>query len=331
MKRFFILTLIGVMCFAIVSCSKNDESKCPAQVKATPEIRLGYLQSDLHQLAAFVALKKGFFEAEDLNVKVAGVFKAGPEEMSAFVAGGLDVGYVGEAPATTAVANGSAGVTVLAQANLEGSAIVIGRNSKLKSVKELKGKTVAVPGHSTVQDFLLRKAISQSGMKLSDVRIIVVKPPEMITTLERGDIDAFIAWEPYPARAISLKIGKVLIYSGAIWPKHPCCVLVVKNEFKEMNSGLVKKLVRAHVRATQYIKDNPEEAVKLGMQFTGMEEQAVREAFKSIEFEVNPSIQGETEYVDFLRELKYIKVDDPKAFTDKFIDDSILKEVKQEK
>lgn len=92
-------------------------------------VRIAYPHSDIHQLACWVALEKGFFKEEGLAVEVAGVFKARPEEMSAFASGALDAGYVGEAPATTAVANGTARVTVLAQVNTEGSAIVVREGS----------------------------------------------------------------------------------------------------------------------------------------------------------------------------------------------------------
>ncbi|MFH1625414.1 MAG: ABC transporter substrate-binding protein, partial [Pseudomonadota bacterium] len=81
----------------IFSCTKSE--------KLEMKVRMGYLQSDLHQLAAFVALEKGLFQKEGIDVEIGGIFKAGPEEMSAFAAGSLDIGYVGVAPATTAVAN----------------------------------------------------------------------------------------------------------------------------------------------------------------------------------------------------------------------------------
>ncbi|MCK4783361.1 MAG: ABC transporter substrate-binding protein [Desulfobacteraceae bacterium] len=187
-----------------------------------PVVRLGYLQSDLHQLACFVSLEKGFFKQEGVQVEIGGIFKAGPEEMSAFAAKSLDAGYVGAAPATVAVANGVAKVKIIAQVNLEGSAIVVRKGSGIKTVNDLKGKTVTVPGYAQVQDCLLRMALKKADMPLKSVHIMVLKPPEMIPSLESKQIDGFVAWEPYIAKAINKGVGEVLINSGEIWPQHPC-------------------------------------------------------------------------------------------------------------
>ncbi len=194
-------------------------------------VRIGYLQSDIHQLACWVALEKGFYKKNGVTADVAGIFKAGPEEMSAFAAGALDMGYVGEAPATTAVANGVAKVKVLAQVNTEGSAIMVKKGSAIKTPRDLVGKTVAIPGRSTVQDFLLQKALRKFEVDPRKVSIIVLKPPEMIGALKTGQIDAFIAWEPYPAKAQTMGVGQVLLRSGEIWKDHPCCVLVAEQFF----------------------------------------------------------------------------------------------------
>ena len=165
------------------------------------KVRLGYLQSDLHQLAVFVALEKGLFQQEGIDITIGGIFKAGPEEMTAFASGELDIGYVGEAPATVAVANKVADVKIIAQVNLEGSAIMVRKGSGIKSLKDLVGKTVAVPGYAQVQDFLLRKALTQVDIHIKSVNVIIIKPPEMIPALSTKQINGFVAWEPYPSKA----------------------------------------------------------------------------------------------------------------------------------
>ncbi len=294
---------------------------------AKKPIRIAYLQSDVHQLACWIALEKGFYEKEGIKVEVAGIFKAGPEEMSAFAAGALDMGYVGEAPATTAVANGTARVTVLAQVNTEGSAIMVARGSQVKSMKDLEGKRVAVPGHSTVQDFLLSKAFEKFDVDKKKVNIIVLKPPEMIGALRTGQIDAFIAWEPYPAKAQTMGAGRVLLTSNEIWEDHPCCVLVADNRFLANRQQEARAIVRAHVKATDFINSHPDEAIRIAVKYTGMDEKTVRLAMKNVNYTYKLSIAGEKEYVDFLSRLKYIKVSDVQGFVERFIDQEILGEI----
>jgi len=295
--------------------------------KTEVRVRMGYLQGDLHQLAAFVALERGLFKKEGIDIEIGGIFKAGPEEMSSFAAGSLDIGYVGVAPATTAVANKTANVRVLAQANKEGSAVVVSKASNIKSINDLRTKTIAIPGHSTVQDFLLKKALIRNGIGLKEVKIIVVKPPEMIWALKAGDIDAFIAWEPHAAKAVTKGIGRILVTSHDIWENHPCCVLVADFKFMEKHPEAIRKIIKAHVDATNYIKSHPDEAVKIGVKYTGMDEATVRRAMKNIVFDYQPSVEGQIEYVDFLNRLGYIKITSPKTFTRTFIDSRILKEI----
>jgi NitT/TauT family transport system substrate-binding protein len=318
MKRFALAACLSILFSFFITATIKAEEK---------PIRIGYLQSDIHQLACWVAMEKGFYEKNGANAEVAGIFKAGPEQMSAFAAGALDMGYVGEAPATTAVANRVAKATVMAQVNTEGSAIMVRKDSPIKKASDLAGKTVAIPGHSTVQDFLLQKALYKFKVAPKDVSIIVLKPPEMIGALKTGQIDAFIAWEPYPAKSQTMGVGRVLLTSREIWKNHPCCVLIADNGFRKQNAEEVRNMVKAHVEATNFIRESPEEAVKIGMKYTGMDEETVRTAMKNVNYTYELSIDGETEYVDFLSRLKYIDVPDTQAFVNRFIDPKVLIDV----
>ena len=290
-------------------------------------VRIAYLQSDIHQLPCWVALEKGFFEKEGVKVEVAGIFKAGPELMSAFAAGALDMGYVGVAPATTAVANKTARVVVLAQVNTEGSAIVVKKDGKVQGIPELVGKSVVIPGHATVQDSLLRRALLKSKTEPDQVKIMVLKPPEMIGALRTDQIDAFIAWEPYPAKAVTMGVGRILASSRDIWKDHPCCVLAADAKFLEDHMEKAKAVVRGHVKAIDFIRQHREEAIKIGVKYTGMDEASIRLAMENVNYTPVLSVEGEKEYVDFLTKLKYIKVEDVQIFVDRFMRPDFIKEI----
>lgn len=295
---------------------------------AGPSVRMAYLQNDIHHLAFWVALEKEYFKAEGVTVEIVGAFKAGPEIMSGFAAKSLDMAYVGEAPATTAVANKMADIVVVAQVNTEGSALVISKKeSSIRKLSDLSGKTVAVPGHSTVQDFLLRKALTKSGVNIGDVNIIVIKPPEMIGALRTKQIDAFIAWEPYPSQAFMLEVGRNLATSKEMWENHPCCVLVTDKKYAKAHPDIVEAVVRAHIRATAFIKDFPVEAVNIGVKYTGMDADTVQLAMKTVNYTHDLSVEGEMEYVRFLSELKYIRLENPDEFVDEFINPQFLEKI----
>ena len=313
MKKISLLFLLNFLFFVAIAHGQS--------------VRIAYLQSDIHQLPCWVALEKGFFEKEGVKVEVAGIFKAGPELMSAFAAGALDVGYVGVAPATTAVANKTARVVVLAQVNTEGSAIVVKKDGQIQGIPELVGKIAVVPGHSTVQDFLFRKALFKFKIQPDQVKIMVLKPPEMIGALRTDQIDAFVAWEPYPAKAVTMGLGRVLAASRDIWKDHPCCVLAADAKFLETQLEKAKGVVRGHVKAIDFIRQHREEAVKVGVKYTGMDEASVRLAMDNVNYTPFLSVEGEKEYVDFLTKLKYIKVEDVQIFVDRFMRPEFVKEI----
>ena len=317
MKR-MIAAMIGALLLTAAGVRAEDTG---------PVVRAAYLQSDIHHLAFWVALEEGYYRDAGVAVDVAGVFKAGPEIMSAFAAGALDMAYVGEAPSTTAVANRAADVVVVAQVNTEGSALVVSpKSAGLQRLTDLKGKTVAVPGHSTVQDFLLRRALREIGMAPDALNIMVLKPPEMIGALRTGQIDAFIAWEPYPSKSATMGVGRNLAASGTLWPGHPCCVLVSGRDFLASHPETVKAVVKVHVRATDFIHRHPEKAVAIGVQYTGMDEQTVRTAMKNVQYTPELSVEGEKEYVRFLTDLGYIQLENPDDFVEGFLRQDILRE-----
>ena len=294
------LSMLLCVLAAITGCSPGTPD--------TGTIRLGYLQSDLHHLPAFVALEKGFFADEGLKVAVGGIFRAGPEQMSAFAAGELDVGYVGLAPAATAALNGVADITLLAQVNIEGSAVVC-RPDTYSTLAQLRGKTVAIPGHATMQDCLIQKGLRSAGLLPDMLSLMVLKPPEMLQAMTASDIDCFIAWEPYPAQAVCTGAGEIVVRSGDIWKEHPCCVLIASGSFARTRPEDTAKIIQAHRRACSFIAEHPEDALAIAVRYTGMTHDTIKEAMAHMRY--TPDIDREKvgEFAAFLSDLNYLSPD----------------------
>ena len=302
----YLFIILAALVFLSPSCKPAGQGRTT--------VRLAYLQSDLHHLPAFVALERGFYREEGLTVEIAGVFKAGPELMSGFSSGSLDAGYVGLAPALVAAANGTARIALIAQVNKNGSALVVGKDSPVSRPAELKGTVIAIPGHATIQDFLLRRVLADAGIEDNGATIITIKPPEMISVLSGGQIAAFMAWEPYPSLAVTNDAGRVLSYSQDIWPDHPCCVLAVSTAFLEKHTAEVNALRRAHRKSIDYIENNPGESVSIGVKYTAMDPAVVTLALGHIQFDEQLSSSRVLDYALTLNKLGYTGIGDPPSF-----------------
>lgn len=151
-------------------------SDSPTILNPDDPIRLGYLAGDIHQLAQYVAANStvfdgtmSMFEKYGLNVVAAAgaPYTNGGNEMDAFVAGHVDIGYLGAPPAILKKLNVDTDTSIIAQANSEGSAIVVATGSGISSLADLSGKIIATPGESSIQHLLLKIALSEEGLKLA--------------------------------------------------------------------------------------------------------------------------------------------------------------------
>jgi len=251
---------------------------------ATPAtVRIGYLLGDLHQLPFFVAQDRGFFKDGGINVQVVGPFDAGPAEMDALAANQLDMGYVGIAPSVLAAAR-KIDLSIISGVNLEGSALAteIGINS----VADLKSKKVATPAPGSIQYVMLGMLLSQNSMSFADLDLFpgTIKPPDMPQSLQTGRISGYFVWEPFVAKSLAGGYGKALVESREIWPGHPCCVIVARNDFALKNDNTVAAVIRAHRKAVNFIADNPGEAKAIAQKWTRLDAAVIDNAFTRVKY-----------------------------------------------
>ena len=224
-----------------------------------PEIvRIGYLPTD-HDAALFVANSTGMFKDAGLEVELY-EYNNGGDLMSAMASGDLDVGYVGITPVIYSISK-EVPVKIVAGTQNEGSGLVA-HSPSVKSISDLKCKTIATPGESSIQSVLLKYDLKKNGMSMSDIESPTMKVSSMNDALKTDSIDGMVSYEPYVTISKEINNQTLVESSGEILPDHPCCVVVMSDKFLSGHSDKVNKILDIHKNATEKIKENPEGMVE---------------------------------------------------------------------
>ncbi len=134
-----------------------------------------------------------------------------------------------------------------------------------------------------------------------------VAPANQKAQIDAGLIDGGVSWEPYVSDSLVAGSADVVVWSGDVWPHHPCCVVAVKSSLLQSNPDLVARLVRAHIDANLWIADtleHPESAnytalLNMGAEFAVRSTAVVEASLDHIEFGYNITNAIKTGLVDF--------------------------------
>src|SRR3984957_20074924 len=128
-------------------------------------------------------------------------FPSGPPLLEALNAGAIDIGQAGEAPPIFAQAAAADFVYIAHEPPApQGEAILVPKDSAIKSLAELKGKKIALNKGANVH-YLLVKLLEKAGIQYSDITPVFLAPADARAAFERGAIDAWVIWDPFQAAA----------------------------------------------------------------------------------------------------------------------------------
>ncbi|HTZ93912.1 MAG TPA: ABC transporter substrate-binding protein [Streptosporangiaceae bacterium] len=143
-------------------------------------------------------------------------FTSGPPMLQAMGSGSIDVGDVGDAPPVFAAAGGSQIAVVSAlQANPNGSAILVPKNSPIHTVAQLRGKSIAVAQGSSA-DYHLLAILTKAGLTIKDVTPDYLQPAEGQAAFASGHVAAWDVWSPFIEQAESQDHARVLANGAGI-------------------------------------------------------------------------------------------------------------------
>ncbi|MDO9044896.1 MAG: ABC transporter substrate-binding protein [Methanobacteriaceae archaeon] len=223
-------------------------------------IEVGYLPTD-HSAALLVAKHNKTYENNSLNVKTVQI-NSGSNIVDAVASGDVDIGYVGITPVMQGISKGVP-IKVVGSVNMGGSGIVVEPNSNITSPADLKGKSIATPGVSSIQQVLLLYELQKYNISPEDVNLISINVYNIPSSLAAHKVDAYISYEPFVSLAPYEGIGNVLIYSNDIIKDHPCCVIIASESFIKEHPQELDKFLKIHQQTTEYVNTHPNETANI--------------------------------------------------------------------
>ena len=230
----------------------------------------------------YVAREGGIFQRNGLDVTV----NTGPSgsAMIAFLVGNqINAAYGAEQAGVSAHLVDQNVVAVA-----EGTALlrwisVLGRG--VESMDALKGKRVGVARGTGSETFWL-SVVSKLNLNPADYTIVNVEAPEMVAALERGNIDAFAVWEPWPTRALRAIQGtKILLSNDQIQIVRN--YVYMNRGWAEANAEATQRFMRSMVQAQEFCDSNPAEAAQQVARFLRQDRAFVAELMQKVGYRMN--------------------------------------------
>ena len=314
-RKLPVWVMMTVLLLGILSACGKDSG---GDVK---EVNIGYFPNLTH-IATIVALENGYFEesfGDDIDINTQTVSNGGLF-MEAMATKSIDVGTVGPGPLLNFYVKDSR-YHVISGAVNGGAVLVTSENSNISSLEDLDGKKVAIPVIGSTQDVMLRKALQEVDLKPTTnggtVELFAAAPADTATLFIQNSVDATATQEPWGYILESQAGGQLLLdWESFAWGKDSTNTVVVAREGFLENEELTKAYLTAHVKAVEFIKENPEESQDLVIQhikgLTGKEidKEEVAVAFSRLEVTTSVNEEIIQEMATISKDADYANSDD---------------------
>lgn len=275
--------------------------------------------------AYYIAKSAGIFEKNGLDVQV----NTGPS-------GSAMVAYVIQNQVQSAFGAEAAGIQ---NHNIDPNVIVAAEGALMlhwyglvardyDSLDQLKGKKIGVARGSGSEVFWLAM-IEKLKLKASDYKIVQVEAPEMVAALERHDIDAFSAWEPWLTRAVgSVQNTKLILDNGGIMS--PRVYIYLNRGWAEKNPAAAVSFMRSMVEATDLINKDPAKAATLVATFLKLDKDLTENLMRKLRFDVRLDQDSLENFITIQEQLKGLGKLAKPVDLKQFVEPKVLSQVRPE-
>jgi sulfonate transport system substrate-binding protein len=246
----------------------------PARAQTAPkEIRIGTQKGGFFPAVRQRRTLENAFQPQGIEVKWID-FQFGPPLLEAINVGSVDFGYVGDTPPIFAQA-ASARIRYVAAVKQEGSseAIIVPKESPIKSLADLKGKRIAFGKGSSAHNLLVA-ALEKAGLSWSDITPAPLAPADATAAFIKGSIDAWSIWDPYLALAELKENARVIVFGKDI--HKPNSFYIAGSDFVDKYPDLVARLNNLFAAEGVWADQHHEDVANAQAEATGVDIEAIR-------------------------------------------------------
>jgi ABC-type nitrate/sulfonate/bicarbonate transport system substrate-binding protein len=321
-----LLGLLGLLCVVSLSYGQVqlELSELDAWVVRDPQMSAQFAVAD----------QLGYFKDEGLKVTIRW-YISGTDLPSMWGAGNIHLGTATATMVVPIAASGQSIYNIAPQSDVAGAQqFVLGPRAKVSTPQDLEKLKIGMAKGASIT-MAIEAMAKDTGIDFEKLQFINLAPPDQVTALAKGDIDAMAAWAPWVINAVRQAKGKVY-FTGrqSFIPGHEGTVdwllvhagVVASGEYLHKYPNTLKAVLRALQRATNMINHERDKVVPIVATQMKLPEETARDimALNIYSMEMNEEIyRGMGEFVEFLLKLNRIprKIDPGSVFYTKLLEE----------
>ncbi len=239
------------------------------QAIAADKLRIAYVAPSVTLSLPWVAKELGILAKHDLAAEIL-LITGSPRLVQSLIAGDVDVAFAGVTALTRARVAGADVAILGAVANLSSQKLLVGRNSKIRRLEEVKGATLGVSQYGSEADTFARNALARAGLRPDkDVTIIQLGGhPQVAAAMVAGKIEAG-ALAGLPALTVERSGGRILSSAVELKVLSPSGTFATTRGYIQRKRSVVERLTRSFVEALHFLKTNRAGSITLLQKYFG--------------------------------------------------------------
>ena len=281
--RFLIITVLIMALLLNIFLFSCDRAR-KKTISPPKNVTIAVVQTYFPALI-FIARANNYFYNEGLNVTIQ-LHKSGVTALDALYSGQADLASTAETPVMFAITGGHQ-LTLLAETFRSDRelSIVARKDRGIVAPSDLRGKKIAVtPG--TVREFFLYAYLGVNGISLNEVIISKLPSDKHMAAILSGKVDAVSSWDPQ-TKELQKELGARGV-TFTMTPSHSiAAILSSRPDFLSQNPDAIKGILRALIRAEDFVREKPQESIKTVADAIGIIPEQLSDLWRSENFMVS--------------------------------------------